>query len=646
MIKGVVLTNFMSYENAYVPLGPGLNLICGPNGAGKSSILLAISVVLGQAYTERSKKLSDLIKWGTAEARVTLIIDNSGEKRPFPQVHSDQVTIARVLRHNGTYYYLVQNKPAAKSAATDVFKKLGLNPDNILVIMHQFMVGRFAAVSAQDKLKMLEEAVGFQTYREEVLDARLRLDSVASEEQSLAQVLESTKETHDYWKREHDHFQQKKQLETKLDALKRELLWARIEKRKDSLAHLQTRIDSKTRLLQTIETKIQELAESKKKRQAKFDELNLSRIELEDKRVELVKETTTHELNLEWSTSLLRNLQSIIGDQPIDEETIGSLLLQALDKLKRSWKEKAEDSQRNLTKTKEKMGMLTEKIADTSGRLEDALSRLIDTNVEYEVSGFKRKLLTEEVADLQAQVRLAHEELDPMVESAEKTGPQIESPRKIIEVMLEIGAVEEQIKPISTISEDVEKMYSSYTKVYEDLRQKTLQVAKNREEVITELDKRLARWREVLTSFLEDVTGKYNAMLTTVGATGGIRLISSREIEKCGLEILVGYKGNKPTPLDAFTQSGGERSIAMMAFLLALQQHITSPFRAIDEFDVHMDPKNRALVTQLIVASAGSMNEGQYLAITPGQIDVAENTHVVVVQNVGGTSTISELKLT
>ena len=635
-----MLTNFMSYDNAYVPLASGLNLICGPNGAGKSSILLAISVVLGQAYTERSKKLSDLIKWGTEEARVTLIIDNSGEKRPFPQIHSDQVTVTRVLRHNGTYYYLLQNKPTAKSAATDVFKTLGLNPDNILVIMHQFMVGRFAAVSAQEKLKMLEEAVGFQTYREEVLDARLRLDSVASEEQSLAQVLESTKETHDYWKREHDRFQQKKQLETKLDTLKRELIWSRIQKRKESLTHLQTRIDSKTRMLQTIETKIQELAESKKKRQAKFDELNLSRVELEDKRIELVRETTTHELNLEWSTSLLRNVESLTSDQEGDYIP----QLQALDKLKTSWQEKAEDSQRSLAKTKEKMSILTERIADASGRLEDALSRLIDTNVEYEVSGFKRKLLTEEVADLQAQVRLAHEELDPMIESAVKAGPLIETPRKIIEVMLEIGAVEEQMKPLSAISEDVEKMYSSYTKVYEDLRKKTLQVAKNREEVITELDKRLARWREVLTTFLDEVTSKYNGILAVVGATGGIRLITSREIEKCGLEILVGFKGNKPTPLDAFTQSGGERSIAMMAFLLALQQHITSPFRAIDEFDVHMDPKNRALVTQLIVASSRSMNEGQYLAITPGQINVADNTHVVVVQNVGGASTISELK--
>jgi chromosome segregation ATPase len=641
MIKGVVLTNFMSYENSYVPLEPGLNLICGPNGAGKSSILLGISVVLGQAYTERSKRLSDLVKWGTEEARITLILENTGKKRPFPHYHSDLVTVTRVLKKNGTYYYLLQNKPASKSTITDVFQALGLNPDNILVIMHQFMVGRFAAVSAQDKLKMLEEAIGFQSYREEVFDARKRLDSVMSEEHSLAQVLESTKETHDYWKREYERFLQKRQLETKLDALKRELLWSRIQKRNEALARIGSRIESKTRALGSIEVKIQELAESKKKRQAKFDEINLGRIELEDKRVELEKEVTTHQLNVEWATNLLQNFQSVqaeLGIAPDKPEP------QSLSKLKQSWSETADESGRKLGRTKEKIGLLTEKMADTSGRLEDALTRLIDTNVEYEVSGFKRKLLSEEVADLQAQVRLAKEELDPMIASAEKAGPRTESPRKIFDVMLEIGAVEEQMKPLASISEDVERMYSSYAKVYEELRQKADQVAESRQEVLTELDRRLSRWRDVLTSFLEEMTGRYNEILGTVGAIGAVRVISSRDIEKCGLEIMVGFKGNKPTPLDAFTQSGGERSIAMMAFLLALQQHITSPFRAIDEFDVHMDPKNRELITNLIISSSQDMAEGQYVAITPGQINVTDNSHVIVVQNIQGTSVVSELK--
>ena len=641
MIKGVVLTNFMSYENSYVPLEPGLNLICGPNGAGKSSILLAISVVLGQAYTERSKRLSDLIKWGTDEARITLILDNTGEKKPFPNYHTDLVTITRVIKGNGTYYYLLQNKPAPKSSVTDVLHSMGLNPDNILVIMHQFMVGRFAAVSPQDKLKMLEEAVGFQSYREEVQDARKRLESVQSEEQSLVQVLESTKETHDYWKREYDRFLQKRQLESKLDTLKRELLWSRIQKKKDALAHIEARIESKTRALQSIDNRIQELAESKKKRQAKYDELNLGRVQLEDQRVELTKSVTTHELNIVWSTNLLHNFENpgieLQSLEPKPEHEI-------LEKLKLSWRTTAEESERKLSRDKERVAALADKIADASGHLEDALTRLIDTNVEYEVSGFKRKLLTEEVADLQAQIRLAKEELDPMIAAGEKEGAPVEAPRKIFDIMLEIGAVEEQIKPLAALSEDVEKMYSSYAKVYEDLKKKTEQVAVSRQEVLSELDKRLSRWRDVLTNFFEKLTARYGEILVTVGATGSIRLISSRDIEKCGLEILVGFKGNKPTPLDAFTQSGGERSIAMMAFLLGLQQHITSPFRAIDEFDVHMDPKNRESVTQLIMSSAASMKDGQYVAITPGQVNVTDNSHVVVVQNIGGTSLVSELK--
>src|SRR5207237_836626 len=89
--------NFMSYKNASIPLEPGLNLIVGPNGAGKSSILLGISVVLGQAYTERSRKLSELIRWGEDQARVSVLLDNESEKgpRPFPQARSDKPTTGR-----------------------------------------------------------------------------------------------------------------------------------------------------------------------------------------------------------------------------------------------------------------------------------------------------------------------------------------------------------------------------------------------------------------------------------------------------------------------------------------------------------------------------------------------------------------------
>src|SRR2546422_11625435 len=90
-IREIILENFMSYEYARITLREGLNLIVGPNGAGKSSILLAISVALGQVYTERSRKLSDLIRRGKEIARVSLVFDNRTieGKRPIPYSKSE-----------------------------------------------------------------------------------------------------------------------------------------------------------------------------------------------------------------------------------------------------------------------------------------------------------------------------------------------------------------------------------------------------------------------------------------------------------------------------------------------------------------------------------------------------------------------------
>ena len=82
--------------------------------------------------------------------------------------------------------------------------------------------------------------------------------------------------------------------------------------------------------------------------------------------------------------------------------------------------------------------------------------------------------------------------------------------------------------------------------------------------------------------------------------------------------------------------------MATMSFLLALQQHVTSPFRAVDEYDVHMDPKNRETITSLLIESVEGGNS-QYLIITPTQITfVKPDLHIITVQNVEGSSRVRE----
>ncbi len=657
MIKGIALTNFMSYENAYVPLESGLNLICGPNGAGKSSILLAISVVLGQTYTERARRLSDLIRWRTDEARITLRLDNRPREqgKPFPQYHVDTVTVTRVLKRNGTYQYLVQDHPVTKGEVTNALVRYGLNPDNILIIMHQLMVGKFASISPQEKMKMLEEAVGFQSYRSNVLEAQERLTKVAGEEESLAQVLESTKETHEYWRREHERFLLKRALDAKLAELKREMAWARIQKREEALVRIQDKIESRARMIENADQKIIEADDSLKRRQERYDRHLKDRFELYGKHLDLVRQEAGAASTLEWiqrftDETRKRLFTDVVSENPGSYDVPpGSSQDGRFSVAMREWLSDLGhvrvETEEKLARTRERLRARETELHDLDARVEGELSRLVDARVDTQVLAFKRKMLSEQLADLEAQRRMLEEELEPLRANAEKMGSRFENPRKIGDIIMDIGATEEQLRPLAHLSDDVEKMYTSYTTMYEDLREKAEQLTRNRQEVMAEVEKRLERWKEVISAFLSSLEDRYNQILQEVGAMGELRLAPARNVEQAGLDILVGFKGVPPTRLDSFTQSGGERSIALMAFLLALQQHIASPFRAIDEFDVHMDPKNREVISRLIVSSAREVGDTQYLAITPGQVTMPDaDVHVVVVQNIEGTSIVAEVK--
>jgi len=204
----------MSYEYARIPLKPGVNLICGPNGAGKSSILLGISVAFGQSYTERSKKLSDLIRRGKDIGRVTLVLDNSIRegRRPVRRIRKDQIYLTRVLRRDGKYWFEIDNAHATRAEVLRLLSCFNVDPDNMLIIMHQDMAEQFVVLSPQEKLKLVESAAGLEPYRRNVLEAKRKLSRIVSQEESLSKMLESAAQTLNYWREQYDRYQQKKQL--------------------------------------------------------------------------------------------------------------------------------------------------------------------------------------------------------------------------------------------------------------------------------------------------------------------------------------------------------------------------------------------------------------------------------------------------
>src|SRR6202167_2896641 len=244
-IKEIILENFMSYEYARIPLNQGLNLIVGPNGAGKSSILLAISVAFGQAYTERSRKLSDLIRRGKDIARVSLIFDNRERRgaRPIPYSKADTFMLSRYLRKDGSYWYEADYREIDKSEVVRLLREFGINPDNLLIIMHQGMIEELGAISPQQRLTMVEEAVGFREYRERIFQSENDLKGLVSEEGSLIQLIENANQTIEYWKQIYDRYLEKKRLQEHRLLLEGELLWAQEGKLSRSLASTKERLE-------------------------------------------------------------------------------------------------------------------------------------------------------------------------------------------------------------------------------------------------------------------------------------------------------------------------------------------------------------------------------------------------------------------
>ena len=120
--------------------------------------------------------------------------------------------------------------------------------------MHQNMVEEFSVIPPTQKLLMLEEAVGFQGYRQRVLEAQERLTQVLSEESAVSGFLNNAEHTLHYWKEQHGKYLQKKDLIERKAFLERELAWAYVAKLEKTLSNLEQELEKrKHRLQQTLE---------------------------------------------------------------------------------------------------------------------------------------------------------------------------------------------------------------------------------------------------------------------------------------------------------------------------------------------------------------------------------------------------------
>jgi chromosome segregation ATPase len=678
LIREIILENFMSYEYARIPFKKGVNVVCGPNGAGKSTILVGISVALGQSSTERSKRLSDLIRRGKDEARVTLVLDNSPQngRRPVSRIRKDQIFLTRSLRRDGKYWFELDNSAANKADVNRLLAKFEVDPENI-IIMHQNMVEQFTVLSTQEKLRMVEAAVGFESYRQNVVKAQKKLSRILSQGDSVGKLLESAQQTLSYWREQYDRYQQKKQLRIKRRFLERELAWAEVLKRENAVAKLKEQHQERQNKLTKIESETVTITDQIELLQGKLEgsktalrSLFEDRLALERERAKLELSALTADNELKetesWTENHVREMEAVLDNitslevvlrektNPLDLTPQLDRIRASYDTLEDAWTQRfsirnaslqksAENSRQELTKLLHQISDIKDKANSVDLEIETATAEVLDKKISLALLNYQKESLTKTMKRLDKELQQALVDLDEYVKRAEKVGQRLVPMKNTMDILEELRVTDGHLAALADVSADIERMYESYSKLYLELKEKARLVAENREKALEEVNARMDAWRTVIHNLLSQVNAKYRKILAEAYAVGEVKLTNEMDIEGAGLEIFVGFKGGNPVPLNAYTQSGGERSTATVTFLLALQQHVHSPFRAVDEYDVHMDPKNREIIANLIVSSIAD-SDSQYLAITPSQLTfTGKDVHLITVQNVEGASLIKEV---
>jgi|YelNatPaOPRAMG01_1025707.scaffolds.fasta_scaffold02911_15 chromosome segregation ATPase len=318
-IKEVILENFMSHEYSRIRLRKGLNLIIGPNGAGKSSIVVGISVALGQTYTERARRLRDLIRRGREIARVSVIFDNTplDGKRPIPFSRIDEWKISRYIRADGSYWFEVDGRTTEKAEVVYMLSKLGINPDNMAVFMHQGMIEEFLSLKPNQILQQVEEAAGLHDYRRRVVEAVEKLRGIEKEEKEISNLMKRAEETLSFWRREYEKWNERKQLLLHRDELIRRISWAKFRKALFSFKEVERMYKERESEIKKVEAEVEEERKRRDKTKEMLDrEWSSPKIDAESIRrleMELVEHSVAEavgRVRLEYMTLELKRVKN------------------------------------------------------------------------------------------------------------------------------------------------------------------------------------------------------------------------------------------------------------------------------------------------------------------------------------------------
>ncbi|KAM7205582.1 SMC5-like protein [Rhypophila sp. PSN 637] len=186
------------------------------------------------------------------------------------------------------------------------------------------------------------------------------------------------------------------------------------------------------------------------------------------------------------------------------------------------------------------------------------------------------------------------------------------------DVEQEIGAEKAKLEVIHASNPMALQEYEKWATKIERERKNHADKESFLEELNQKIDEIRSQWEPRLDELVGQINDAFSYNFEQISCAGEVGVHKDEDFDKWAIEIKVKFRENETLQrLDQHRQSGGERAVSTIFYLMSLQSMAQAPFRVVDEINQGMDPRNERMVHERMVEIACREHTSQYFLITP-----------------------------
>ncbi len=235
-----------------------------------------------------------------------------------------------------------------------------------------------------------------------------------------------------------------------------------------------------------------------------------------------------------------------------------------------------------------------------------------------------------------AELEALQKEFEPYIEAKIKRGLSIE------ELRVKIKEDEKILNSIGNVNLRALEVYEQIQEEYSKILEKVNKLKLEKEDVLKMMTEVESKKKDIFMKTYNTIVKNFREIFNQLTSKGeaDIQLENKENPFEGGIDIQVRVAGSKF--LDIRSLSGGEKTMAALAFIFAIQEYDPSPFYLLDEVDAALDKRNSELLSKLIEKYA---SKAQYLVISHNDNIISEANSIYGVSMQDNVSKVVSLKV-